>query len=751
MNIYYFAHSLKNCPPEDWQPLEDHLTSVAKMAAEFARSFGGDQWCFVAGKLHDLGKYFQLYLLKLLIENHFACPIRHCPSRVIHSAAGGHLTILNGWPEGVTRVLSWLIMGHHTGLADFWGDETGAKSLRSRMENPESSMEAINNAPESIIKQNMPTQPPPPGANPAFFIRMLFSCLVDADFLDTENFMDKKSAGLRGYSFPAIKTLLSSFNIYIDDLCEKAKPTEVNQIRAEVLGQCRNMANQKPSVFSLTVPTGGGKTLSSLAFALEHAAKFKKDRIIYVIPYTSIIEQTADVFRQIPGFENAVIEHHSNVVSDKKDEEEPRVRLAAENWDAPVIITTAVQFFESLYACRPSQCRKLHNIVNSVVIFDEAQCFPAEYLRPAVFAIRELFRHYHVTPILCTATQPTLTKTKSFDFRFREGFEEVKEVIPDPDSLALRLKRVKPELYKNRLKPVTLNEIAESIKNEGQSVLCIVNRKKDARNLARLLPQDQVVHLSTNMCAEHRTKVLMQIRKHLKDASREKPLFVISTSLVEAGVDIDFPVVYRAIAGLDSIAQAGGRCNREGLLQVGKLVIFVLEGLPAYARQPTEITKEIIQAVAPENLLFPAQYEKFFQQLYWQLGHDALDKNNILGLLSEGQFRTAAARFNLIEDTEQVSVIVPYGNAKTLLDELPVADSIQQRQILRRLGRFTVNIPQSLFAALSGHGIHETDCDGVFMLDAQLYDDFYGFVPSNQWKRRVQNETKRIFPAQSKR
>ena len=286
----------------------------------------------------------------------------------------------------------------------------------------------LDNVPDSILSQKAPSQKFPGGADPAFFIRMLFSCVVDADFLDTEAFMNSGKASLRNQSSPELSELLKHFDAFMDQLCTEAEPSPVNKIRAEVLAQCRDAADKEPTVYSLSVPTGGGKTLASMAFALRHAVKHKikngKSRIIYVIPYTSIIEQTAEIFRKIPGFENAVVEHHSNLAETDENNETVRNRLAAENWDAPIIVTTSVQFFESLYACRTSRCRKLHNLVNSVVIFDEAQCLPPEYLRPSIYAIRELYRHYRVTPVLCTATQPVLTKTEAFDFRFREGFEE---------------------------------------------------------------------------------------------------------------------------------------------------------------------------------------------------------------------------------------------------------------------------------------------------------------------------------------
>jgi CRISPR-associated endonuclease/helicase Cas3 len=517
------------------------------------------------------------------------------------------------------------------------------------------------------------------------------------------------------------------------DLARTAELTPVNQIRASVLAQCRIAAEKEPAIFSLTVPTGGGKTLSSLAFALQHAVKCGKQRIIYVIPYTSIIEQTAEVFRSIPGLADSVLEHHSNTTEEDESRETVRSRLATENWDAPIIVTTAVQFFESLYACKTSRCRKLHNIVNSVVIFDEAQCFPSEYLRPAVFAIRELFRFYKVTPLLCTATQPVLTQTKQFDFSFKEGFDAVTEIIDSPEKLSDQLKRVKvTRMPEYDLNPVGLDQLADAIAAENQSVLCIVNRKEDCRMLAQKLPVEQTIHLSTNLCAAHRIKVLSEIRQRLKQDTT--PLLVISTSLVEAGVDLDFPVVYRALAGLDSIAQAAGRCNREGRLSAGKTVVFVPEKQPNYAKQAAGIGREFLQGDL-SNLFSPNNYTAYFKQRFWQLGESELDKYNIIPMLSgrmDYAFRTAAQNFRLIRDDWQLPVVVPYGESQHLIDRMIIEK--REAYYLRKLQRYTINIGKWLHGQLRDQGfIHECSAyPGLFTLIPALYDARYGFQPPTE-------------------
>lgn len=732
MDEKYYAHSLEGKPPSDWQPLEEHLQNVAKLAADFARPFGGDQWAYLAGLWHDLGKYSDAFQAKLFAENGIEMKSADSPRKVVHSEAGGHYASLKGW-QGADRVLSWLIMCHHTGLTDFSPDMIGAKALEPKMRDPEQSKQIIKNVPPQIANQKMPRQIIPVGADPAFFIRMLFSCLVDADFLDTETFMNHKRAVLRRRDHPSMESLLTDFDQYLNGICNGAEPTPINKIRAEILNRCRIMATRKPTIFSLTVPTGGGKTLSSLAFALRHAVTYHKHRIIYVIPYTSIIEQTASVLKNIPGFNDAVLEHHCNVAEIDGEEEVAKHQLASENWDMPIIVTTSVQFFESLYGCRSSRCRKLHNIVNSVVVFDEIQCLPPKYIRPIIFAIRELFRHYLVTPLLCTATQPVLTQTEQFDFTFREGFKSVTEIVENPNALAEQLKRVQIELFRNSMEETSLEDLAKAIIAEEKPVLCIVNRKEDARHLSNLLPEKRTMHLSTNMCAEHRSRVFSLIKKLLKE-EQNAPFFAVSTSLVEAGVDIDFPVVYRALAGLDSIAQAAGRCNREGRLATGKTVIFVSQKQPGYVLQPASITMELLTNSDLFGLLSPASYKIYFHQRFWQLGQNALDSENILQLVSGHSmnyyFRSAAEKFRLIDDDWQMAVIAPYGKAMELvgkLSEMPW----DTHKILRRLQRYAVNIPLRLFKTLTDmEYVRELDgFPGLFLLDFSLYHNIYGFVP----------------------
>lgn len=727
----YYAHSLKGQPPEKWQPLEDHLRNVAKLAAEFATPFGGEEWAYLAGLWHDVGKYSDAFRDMLYDVNGIESHLETKPGKVVHSAAGGHLAQSRGW-KGIDRVLCWLIMGHHAGLADYASADSGAKALEPKMRSPEESASVLETVPDKIKDQPQPSPPEPllKHADRSFFIRMLFSCVVDADFLDTEAFMDRSRSRSRQFEYPDLRELLSSFDTHMESMCADAESTEVNRIRAEVLAQCRVAAESEPTVFSLTVPTGGGKTLASMAFALRHAVKHGKRRIIYVIPYTSIIEQTADVFRHISGFESAVLEHHCNVVDEDETRESVRSRLATENWDAPVIVTTSVQFFESLYAAKTSRCRKLHNIADSVVIFDEAQCLPPEFLRPVVFAIRELQKHYGVTPVLCTATQPVLTETDSFDFRFREGFPSVTEIMENPDLLSVRLKRVQVEVLQG-LDPVAYETVADHLQRENQSVLCVLNRKNDCRDLAGRLPEAQTLCLTTNLCAEHRSKVLAVIRERLKDDPL--PLYVISTSLVEAGVDLDFPVVYRALSGLDSIAQAAGRCNREGRLPAGKTIVFVPQEQPRYVQSPASLAREYLHPDRLTDVFLPQTFLSYFGQRFFQLGSEALDKEAILDLLGgnlDFSFRTAADRFRMIDDDWQRPVIVPYGEAQAIVDKL-LDEKGNARRYLRKLQRYTVSIPvreqQMLLDADHAHLLKDWP-DICVLHNKNLYSDRYGYL-----------------------
>jgi CRISPR-associated endonuclease/helicase Cas3 len=521
-------------------------------------------------------------------------------------------------------------------------------------------------------------------------------------------------------------------------------------MRAAVLEQCRAKANLPPGVFTLTVPTGGGKTLSSLAFALRHARAYGQRRIVYAIPYTSIIEQTADVFREIFGDDN-VVEHHSNVES-APERESQRSRLACENWDAPLVVTTNLQLFESLFARRTSRCRKLHNLTNSIIVLDEAQLLPVEFLQPILDVLRLLVRDYHVTLLLCTATQPAFARTDCFDpARRLRGFDarEVTEIIDDVPALYRSLRRVEVHRPKDLNAMREWPDIAREIAGH-EAVLTIVNRRADARELFSLLRKerpDGLYHLSALMCAQHRSDTIGRIRRALSgrregnpNGVEQQPVRVVSTQIVEAGVDIDFPVVYRAMAGLDSVAQAAGRCNREGRLdRSGQVHIFVppTRPPPGLLRQAEAECRVSWSGLAPgDDAIDVSLYPDYFRRLYAR----DLDTKRICEALAVGRagdvrFRDAAEAFRLIDDKDAATVIVRYATPMSGEDVNALIGKLEadgpQRWLMRRLQRYGVTVYRHDADRLLHQGdIRCVDkCPGLYVQASDvLYDPMLGVL-----------------------
>lgn len=711
MKREYFAHCADDGRVHS---LDDHLRETAKLASEFAGVFGCAEWGRLAGVWHDLGKH----------SDEFQHYIREGGAKTDHSSAGAIHAV--GQLGALGRVVAYLIAGHHAGLPDWLSDSESGASLAQRLTRVEL-LERLETLiiPSDLLNQSGPADRPKPPATElgaSLWIRMLFSCLVDADFLDTEAFFDTTKSKNRG-DFSQLGKLTLLFDKFMADKQAGASATPVNLLRSEVLRQCIHKAILPPGCFSLTVPTGGGKTLSSMAFAINHASVHDKRRIIYVIPYTSIIEQTADQFRQI--FADEVVEHHSNVAQQYNDEENDRLRLAAENWDAPIIVTTSVQFFESLFASRTSRCRKLHNIVNSVVILDEAQLLPPDFLNPILEALKELQKSYCVSVVFCTATQPALAPHKSTEFDFK-GVPGIVEIMDDPTGLHASLKRTTISTLGD-LAPVAWGELAEEVK-QHDSVLCIVNRRDDARTLWEIMPKG-TIHLSALMCGAHRAQKVAEIKERLRNG---KPTSVISTQLVEAGVDIDFPVVYRAAAGLDSIAQAAGRCNREGLWEKGEVFVFTPPSkIPAgHLRQAADIGVRLLRNAVGDPLT-AEQFEAFFRELFWMRGN-RLDNENIIDLLRNDKelrfsFRTAARKFQLIDESAQAPVIVQFENdelLKLLQRKGP------ERWLLRKLQRYVINLPRYLHSRLLSEGAIREIHPGIFMQGhGALYHAELGFRP----------------------
>ncbi|WP_432646451.1 CRISPR-associated helicase Cas3' [Mitsuokella sp.] len=681
------------------QKLIDHLKGTSKLVEQFADVFAAGEWGRMAGLFHDVGKYSQAYQRRLLEDG----------PRVDHSTAGALLMkkIRNAY-------LALCIASHHSGLLN----------MGSRLSLPDDGTfcgrmkkDLSGKLDFSAYRHELP-EPKPLRTCPhflypedefyaAFFVRMLFSCLVDADFLDTERFMSNGTVKRDG--FASIQELHDKFFKYYKRFGIPTTP--INKKRQEIYQECLVAADKEPGIFSLTVPTGGGKTLSSLAFALKHAVKYRKQRIIYVIPYTSIIEQTADVFRNILGMEN-VIEHHMNVDydDDKADAGMERKKLATENWDAPVIVTTNVQFFESLFAAKTSRCRKIHNIANSVIIFDEAQILPEPYLRPCIRVIGELAANYHCSAVLCTATQPNLD-----DYFAKIGPTlAVREICPDVQSLYNFFRRTTYQF----LDVGSLDEVAAKL-NQHKQVLCITNSKKDAQNLYKAMDGEGCYHLSTFMCPAHRRKVLSVIRQRLKEGL---PCKVVSTSLIQAGVDVDFPVVYREIAGLDSIIQSGGRCNREGKHKAEESMVYIYDlkkaknQIPAFVRRPMEVTQQI--SARHDDIASVESIKDYFHELHYLIGDEKLDSKDILGSL-EGRsipFAEIGQKFKLIEEDGK-NVFIPLMDDEEnqeILSKLKLG--IRNRSLMRKANQYIVSVYNNQFDKLRGTGKIEELDEGLYLL-----------------------------------
>jgi CRISPR-associated endonuclease/helicase Cas3 len=747
----YFAHSNPTASDvlKRLHPLEEHLRDVARLAASFACDIAPN-WAELAGRWHDLGKYrgdFQCLRLGLNgAEAHIESS--SAGARVTHSTAGA-LHAIKFLENGFGKILAYLIAGHHAGLPDWAPTENAPACLSVRLQSDEARREyreAISAVIPDDILHAMPLAPPTAALDRqafALWLRMLFSCLVDADFLDTEDFFNPEKRAMRG-NFPHLQNLQDALRSHLLHTCANAAPTPVNALRAGVLATARDAAASSPGFFTLTVPTGGGKTLSSLAFALDHAIAHGKRRVIYAIPYTSIIEQTAKVFRDVFAAlgENTVLEHHSNLdVAENK--EDHASRLAAENWDAPLIVTTNVQLFESMHASRTSRCRKLHNLIGSVIILDEAQLLPSEFLSPIVRALKNLVTHFGVTVVLCTATQPALATRKAYltNKTLLDGIDGAHEIVGKRLQVAAlfqALQRVEIRGLDQLSNIQTWDEIAGQIAAH-RCALAIVNTRRDALNLHGLLSDlvgiDKCVHLSALMCAEHRSAVITDICRRL--ASGEA-LIVISTQLVEAGVDLDFPVVFRALAGLDSIAQAAGRCNREGKLP-GKGVVFVFNPggkLPGTLGLSINGTLEVIQAMPLDDPLAPATFERYFNAYYARAD---LDKHSINALLTPDAelgvaFRTAAERFKLIDEDGE-SIVVPYradgaNESPIVMCLAALAKDANTGWARRKLQRFSVNVPRPQFERMLAHGDVQERC-GLFVALKERYDPLIGLRLEN--------------------
>ncbi|MDR0913839.1 MAG: CRISPR-associated helicase Cas3' [Oscillospiraceae bacterium] len=709
----FIAH--KRTSDQAEQSVYSHNTGTAKLAKKFAKSFNSGDFAYTVALAHDIGKYseeFQRYI-----------KFGGKRGSVDHATAGGQL-LFNLNKNSLGAIAAYCIMGHHGGLPNC-GSEFSDGTLLSRLS------KTVDDYSNQQLQQQDFSLPLPnllfsTRFSVSFFTRMIFSTLVDADWLDTEAFMNEKPNADNNESFTPIlrgeydtlPALLKKLNNHLSGF--KNPTSNLNKLRCELLNNCIAAAQGAAGLFTLTAPTGSGKTLSSLAFAINHAVKQGKERIIYVVPYTTIIEQNADVFAKVLGAEN-VVQHHSNIEYDDEDYR----RFATENWDAPIIVTTNVQFFESLYSCKPSACRKLHNIANSIIVFDEAQMLPINYLIPCVRAMQELVSIYNCTAVLATATQSAL----------EPYFEPLKatEIVSSPLEMYKAFKRV---TYKTMPKPIDVDGLAAILKSSKQ-VLCIVNLRKTAQNLCKALGNG-AIHLSTTMHPAHRTAVLKTIRNKLDDG---EPCIVVATCLVEAGVDVNFPVVYREKNGLDSIIQAAGRCNREGKNPAEDSVVTVFElqdvkNNTSDTMQRIGAYEEIARKYA--DIAEPDAIHSYFEQLFYERGNEQLDVKDIVKSLEQNPqtfndrtvfcfpFKDIAEIFKIIESAT-LPVFVPKGDdAESIAQRLK--DGECTRALMRKAGRYMVNLYKTDIEKLDEIGAVEFLGDIYILGDTTQYSDVMGIL-----------------------
>lgn len=701
------------------QSNEEHSLGVAELARKFASEFGMGDFGYVMGLLHDKGKEkdeFQEYIQDV---NNIPGHKKYTQEGKAHAYVGGLMA--KKYMPMIAPLIENPIMGHHRGLYDF----------------PDLEKEEVKSIPAGLMP--IALQRP---SMPSWFTsgilqekdfhhieRILYSCLVDADFLDTERFMQSQQYKLRGDKaslsdlMPLLNTCLANFG---------EPKTEVNKIRRDVQKVCLDRAKDTPGFYSLTVPTGGGKTLSSLVWAINHAIQHEKKRIIIAIPYTSIIVQTAGILRNIFGEEN-VLEHHSNIViEDKKDQDlSSQLRLATENWDYPIIVTTNVQLFESMMSSHSSSCRKLHNISNSVLILDEVQTLPTDFLQPIVDSLDTYQRLFGVSVLFTTASQPVLVGDHqgTSPSVLLKGLKEIREIIPEGWNLHDKLRRVRLSIDST---PQTYDSIAAQLAQYDR-VLCIVNTRRDAKELFDRLPNEGVcIHLSRMMCPSHVSKKIQEMKEALSNPCN-KVVRVISTQLIEAGVDIDFPVVFRQEAGLDSILQAAGRCNREGKNGLCTTYVFSLAGEHPLPKGFISQCNNARRNMAGEYDWFsPMAMTDYFIQLYSRIQN--FDKKGMKYYLyncRQLMMETAANEFKLIDDTT-IPVIVNWENSLSLVERLKSEGP--SYTLIKQLSQYSVNLRKRDFDEMLNNGLIDEIITGFYVTNCESqYHNNIGLLTDNHW------------------
>ena len=755
-HIAHIREEEKGCFAE--QSIEEHCLNVARLARELIYededSCGLKDLAYNAGLLHDFGKYrpdFQRYILASSGANQSG----KVPPKAPHAIVGAIEARRLFDDPMIADTLAYCISGHHRGLYDH-------NEMERRLRHGEhkrwcdaceklTSVEDLGTTDCDDVGEPYDLQ---------MAIRMLFSALVDADRLDTERFMtpDLSAERLR------IKGNYASLNTLRERLRAKTESfsstpdTPVNRARAYFLESCRTHgAESDPGIYTLSLPTGAGKTISSMAWALEMAIRNHHDRIIYVIPYTSIITQTAMVFREIFGKEN-ILEHHSEVVveqqteDDKSDEQMSRLKFLTENWDAPIILTTNVQFFESLFASKPAKCRKVHSIANSVIVMDEVQALPEGFLSPILSAIDTLSEAFHCSILCCSATQPVYDEDLNSP---DDGSDYYTPLDTRGDLVSREAKYFVPfDRVDYHLEPqtVTSQELADRLAAE-HSVLCVVNSRKDAGQVYRALRDlpkvkaDEVIHLSRSMCSAHLRRAIETIKERMREG---EPTKVISTQLIEAGVDLDFPCVWRAHSGLGSIIQAGGRCNREGKMERrGQVFVFSLadgsrpfgniaRGCNATKMLLHKLSNKITDPTDPEVI---AKYYRLYFKDIPDFDAEGIEKD-----LTEDpediNFESAAERFKLIDDEGTFPVIVPYMEEGKALVKKIRNHEILSREDYHRMQEYSVSLRQGDYSTLLSHGnIEQIPWGEDFisvLVDDECYDSVAGVVISNHWVEETQ-------------
>ncbi|MGH7904012.1 MAG: CRISPR-associated endonuclease Cas3'' [Candidatus Dormibacteraceae bacterium] len=698
-----YAHS--RAPAGYRHELAAHLTAVSKLAETFAEPLGAKEFGAAVGAWHDLGKAspeFQEYLCACEIA-----PGLHARGPD-HKSAGAAHALRRG-----VEPLAMLIQGHHGGLPNLAASRTW---LRERIVDGDQDQKVISSLLDSLSEDyrtllDIPVVPLPKLSeiDAEMFLRLLFSCLVDADGLDTESHFNPDLSRIRTGAQGSMESLDSAAVGAHASRFQDAKPTLVNRIRAEIYDLAMQAADERPGLFRLAVPTGGGKTITGMSFATRHALKHGLGRIVVAVPFTSITEQTASVYRSILGITN-VIEHHSALDPAALADQPPLTRLwsrlAADNWDAPVIVTTTVRLFESLLGNRVSDSRRLHRLARAVVIVDETQALPVHVLEPAMHVLQQLVTQYGSTVVLSTATQPQSEQPAL------AWLSTARDIVPQPDRFLEAMRRVNWELAGEWDHVRVAAEIAAR-----PQVMAILNTRKDAIRVLGYCPVG-TFHLSTLLCGAHRRKVLAEVRRRLA-AGLECRL--VSTQVVEAGVDVDLPVVLRAMAPLDSIIQAAGRCNREGSLDRGLVVVFEGGGHPPGPyRIATDTTRSLI-ARSEQDFDDPKLVGDYFRALFRNVN---LDKNDVQLHRRTLAYEEVARRFRMIED-DGIAVVVRYGDGERLaMSAAARQDPGRARQVWRALQPFTVNLRKRELEWARGEGwVHE---EAQILIWTAPYDEVLG-------------------------